>query len=198
MESNLTYSIIYTPDAPTNKGVNYVCSDRKIHVRFRDFNKPQMISGFEKKLTYLFAYLMNFSYIVNLFEFCDQKVLINALLESEDVKKIYDSIKYDKQINFKSFRLTANYKKGECIPFGKLDQGAFPLLYDEFNVPKTADLDTFLTKLKVNLLEFLFNDSYSILLHERNKQDDDVNAKFVNKELRKNMKTTNNDYIQLW
>ena len=39
----LTYSILYTPDQTTNPGVNYVCSDKKIHVRFRDFNKEQVI-----------------------------------------------------------------------------------------------------------------------------------------------------------
>ena len=38
----LTYSVIYTPDLTTDTGINYVCSDNKIHIRFRDFNKPQV------------------------------------------------------------------------------------------------------------------------------------------------------------
>lgn len=192
----LTYSIIYTPDLITEQGINYVCSDNKIHVRFRDFNKPQMISGFEKKLTYLVTYLMNYSYTSELFEHCNEKTLINALLDSPDMEKIYNAIKYDKQIDFKCFRLTANYKrKEERIAFGKLEQTAFPLMYDEFGAPKSADLDTFLHKLKIGLLEYLFNDSYSILIHE--KTESDVNVKFVNKELRKN-RNSQSDYVELW
>ena len=192
----LTYSILYTPDQMTNPGVNYVCSDKKIHIRFRDFNKEQVISGFEKKLTYLMSYLMNFSYITSLFDICDEKTIMNALLDSEDVKSIYNNIKYNKQIDFKCFRLTPNYKKSECKAFGKVEQTAFPLLYDEFGAPKQGDLETFLNKLKVSLLEYLFNDSYSIILHE--KSEDNVNEKFVNKELRKEDRVANPDFIQLW
>ena len=192
----LTYSILYTPDQTTNPGVNYVCSDKKIHVRFRDFNKEQVISGFEKKLTYLMSYLMNFSYITSLFDICDERTIMNALLDSKDVTRIYNCIKYDMQIDFKSFRLTPNYKKSDCVAFGAVEQTAFPLLYDEFGAPKQGDIETFLNKLKVSLLEYLFNDSYSIILHE--KSEDNVNEKFVNKELRKEDRVANTDYIQLW
>lgn len=198
--SNLTYSIIYTPDKKSNtQGINYVCSDKKIHVRFRDFDSPQLITGFEKKLTYLMCYLMNYSYIVNLFKFCDSKILINALLESPDVKKIYEALRYSKKIEFKAFRLSLNYKKKgeEVMAFGKLEQEAFPLEYDEFGALKEATLETFLNKLKINLLEYLFNDSYSILIHK--KEAEDVNAKFINKEERKNNKSElENDFIKLW
>ena len=129
----LTYSILYTPEERENPGINYVCSDNKIHVRFRDFNSPQVIKGFEKKLTYLMAYLMNYSFTSELFGHCNEKTIINALLESKDVKTIYDVIKYDMQIDFKAFRLTPNYKrKAEAKPFGDLFDLAFPLKYDEF------------------------------------------------------------------
>lgn len=192
----LTYSIIYTPDITTNNGVNYVCSDNKIHIRFRDFNKPQVISGFERKLTYLMTYLMNYSFVSELFDHCNEKTLINALLDSIDVQKIYNAIKYDKQIDFKSFRLTSNYKrKDELVIFGKVEESAFPLTYDEFGLKKIADLETFLHKLKVGLLEYLFNDSYSIIIHE--KDETDVNVKFINKELRKN-RAAESDFVELW
>ena len=192
----LTYSIIYTPDLTTNAGVNYVCSDNKIHIRFRDFNKPQVISGFERKLTYLMTYLMNYSFVSELFDHCNEKTLINALLDSKDVQRIYNAIKYDKQIDFKSFRLTSNYKrKEELVIFGKVEESAFPLMYDEFGLKKIADLDTFLNKFKIGLLEYLFNDSYSIILHE--KDETDVNVKFINKELRKN-RVAQSDFVELW
>lgn len=193
----LTYSLIYTPDLKTETNINYVCSDKKIHIRFRDFNKPQtLIAGFEKKLTYLISYLMNFSYITNLFEICDIKTIINALLDSEDLKTIYNNIKYTKQIDFKSFRLTPNYKKSDCVAFGKVEETAFPLEYDEFGVKKEGDLNTFLSKLKVGLLDYLFNDSYAIFIHE--KVEYDSNQKFKNKESRKETQLDNTDYIKLW
>ena len=192
----LTYSILYTPELKTSPNINYVCSDNKIHVRFRDFNKEQIITGFEKKLTYLLSYLVNFSYINNLFDICDIKTVVNALLDSEDVKKIYNSIKYNKQIDFKCFRLTPNYKKTDCIAFGKVLEEVFPLEYDEFGALKQATLETFLSKLKIGLLEYLFNDSYSIIIHK--KQDEDINEKFKNKETRKETRLENTDYIKLW
>ena len=61
MEKKLSYSLVYTPDTATSELTNPVCSDKRIHIRFRDFNKPQMISGFERKLTYLMTALMNYS-----------------------------------------------------------------------------------------------------------------------------------------
>ena len=165
-------------------------------IRFRDVNKPQVISGFERKLTYLMTYLMNYSYISELFDHCNEKTLINALLDSKDVEKLFNAIKYDKQINFKAFKLSANYKrKDELVIFGKLEQTAFPLDYDEFNAPMKGDLETFLRKLKVGLLEYLFNDSYSIILHE--KDENDANVKFINKELRKN-RAAESDFVELW
>lgn len=193
----LTYSIIYTPDSTRiNSDVNYVCSDNKIHVRFRDFNKPQTISGFEKKLTYLMTYLVNYSYISNLIKVCDEETIINAFSKSKDVLKIYSFIKHDKQIDFKNFRFNANYtRKDETLPFGKIEQSAFPLCYDEFGILKEATLDTFLSKLKVNILDYLFDDSYSIILHE--KETKDLNKKFTDKETRK-IHNIKNDFADLW
>ena len=152
MTNELTYSLIYTPELSQTSTVNYVCSDDKIHIRFRDFNKPQMVKGFEKKLTYLMAYLMNFSYITKLFDICDQKTIINALLDAKDVKLIYNVLHYDRKIDFKTFKLTCNYnKKEKCVAFGELDQGAFPLEYDEFGNAKEATLEIFLKKLKLRI-----------------------------------------------
>lgn len=191
----LTYSLLYTPEESENLGLNYVCSDNKIHVRFRDFNRPQIIKGFERKLTYLMTYLINYSSTNELFGHCSDKTLINAFMETEEVKKIFNSIKYDKGIDFKSFRFTPNYKRKEnAVAFGNLNSLVFPLNYDEFNRPLTTTLDTFLNKLKISLLEYLFNDSYSIVIHELD--ENRIDEKFINKALRKANKTS--DYVELW
>ena len=175
-DSSLTYSVLYTPDTKTNSQLNYVCSDKKIHVRFRDFNDEQIISGFEKKLTYLFTYLVNFSKIKELFGVCSPEIVMQALLDSSDVKQIEDDLKYKKQIDFKKFRLFVNYKRDNCIPFGKIDNKVFPMELDERGVAKDGNLDTFLKILKVDLLEYLFNDSYSIIIHRDYHQN--INNKY--------------------
>lgn len=191
----LTYSLLYTPEESENLGLNYVCSDNKIHVRFRDFNRPQIIKGFERKLTYLMTYLINFSSISELFNHCSEKTLIDAFEERDDIKKILNAIKYDKGINFKSFRFTCNYKrKTDAKPFGDVDEFVFPLTYDEFNRVIPTTLDIFLEKLKINLLEYLFNDSYSIVIHELG--ENKMNEKFINKALRKINKES--DFVELW
>ena len=54
------YALLYIPDLDTNaENINFVCSDNKIHFRFKDFIRPECIQGFEKKLTYLMTYLIN-------------------------------------------------------------------------------------------------------------------------------------------
>lgn len=204
MNTELTYSLMFTPSLSKQSLCNPVCSDKKIHIRFRDFNKPQVISGFEKKLTYLLAYLMNYSYISTLFDLknsvkekiFNEKALIDALLSSEDLNTIYQEIAVTKQLNFTGFKLTTNYnKKSETAAFGKLCQTAFPLDYDAFGDVKMCDLNTFLKKLNITLLEYLFNDAYAIVIHEIDNSD--VNVKFTNKELRReaHIKT---DFVTLW
>ena len=61
---DLTCSVLYTPSkndlAIDSDNLKYLCRDNKIHIRFRDYNKKQVIRGFESKLTYLLTYLMNY------------------------------------------------------------------------------------------------------------------------------------------
>ena len=60
----LTCSILYTPSVSRIKtnidNLKYICRDNKIHIRFKDYNKKQVIKGVEAKLTYLITYLMNY------------------------------------------------------------------------------------------------------------------------------------------
>lgn len=195
MENNLDFSLCYTPSIKTDTSINYVCSDRKIHVRFRDYTKEQVISGFEKKLTYLITYLINFSSTNKLFGICSTKIIIDNLSESEDIKTLYNCLKYEKQIDFKCFRFTPNYKKTDCHDFGELDLGAFPLNYDSNGVLLEGSLNAFLSNLKISLLDYLFNDAYSIMIHK--KINKEVNKKFIDKENRKSV-SSSTDFIKLW
>lgn len=197
MDTELTYSLVYTPDFPRTAAFNPICSDKKIHIRLRDFDKPQIIKGFERKLAYLITYLINYGdlSLVSMLNLCDQKTILKAFLENEDMKQLYRTIKYEKQIDFKSFVVKANYKKSEHVAFGNVLRSVFPITYDKFGAPKEGSLKTFLEKLKLTLLEYLFDDSYSIIIHKVSTQE--LNAKYINKENRKVNKLLS-DFEKLW
>ena len=59
----MAYSLVYSPDInPFDGELKFICSDNRIHFRFRDFQRNEHIQGFEKKLIYLMEYLFNFCY----------------------------------------------------------------------------------------------------------------------------------------
>lgn len=196
----LTYSIYYTPsyDLKEHNDINYICSDNKIHIRFRDYNKEEIISGFEKKLTYLLTYLMNYSYLPKTVGNYDTKVLMDNFLKTDDVLEILNSIStYISAKVFKGFKLKANYKRSECLPFGCIDQDCFPLNCND-NIYETGSLKDFLEKLKINLTEYLFNDSYMIIIRENKGKT--VNNKFINKQNKKleKLRDSKLDLVELW
>lgn len=59
---NLTLKYVVNPERVFNPNLNYACGDNKLHIRFRDYTKPQVISGFINKLTFVLTYLFNTEY----------------------------------------------------------------------------------------------------------------------------------------
>ena len=199
-EKELTYSIFYTPswDPLSHNELNYVCSDNKIHIRFRDFDNEQVISGFERKLTYLLTYLMNYSYLPSIIGKYDDKTLIKNFSKSLDVLQVTHAIDlYISDRKSKGIKLKVNYKKSKCLPFGSVNKDCFPLNMKD-DVIEVGSLKAFLNKLKINLDEYLFNDSYIIILRENKRKD--VNNKFINKQAKKLEKTKgfNLSLAELW
>lgn len=195
---NLTCGIYYSPNNKENdlEKINYICADKKIHIRFRDFSEKEIISGFEKKLTYLLSYLMNFSYLPKVVDKYDSQVLITDFLKTTDVMTIYNEIKLYTHIdNIKGFKLTKNYKKKVCKAFGEVNPYAFPLNIQD-TVVKTGNLNSFLTNFKINLIDYLFNDNYVIIIHEARTAK---LSKFKRKQIRKEEKKNKNyNLVELW
>lgn len=198
----LTVSILYTP---TNKDwkkelPNYICSDNKVHIRFKDYITSERISGFEAKLTYLLSYLINYSYIPTLLVKTDNKVISDSFLKTDSVDDICSSIKFFMQNdNFKGLKLLKNYKRQlrTCNYFGKLDPNCFPLNYSS-DIPIAGSLNSFLINFgNISLDEYLFNDSIEIIIHEARIIKED---KFKRKEIRKNnkSKSVDSDFVELW
>lgn len=192
-----TYSICYMPSIKANEDINYICFDNKIHVRFRDYNSEQVISGFEKKLSYLLTYLMNYSYLPKIVGKYDTEKLIKGFLNSSDITTIISTINIHCNTSIKGIKLKPNYnKKKEYKAFGNLITNYFPLVLVD-DIIETGNLDSFLSTIKLSLEEYLFNDKYLIVLNEFKVQD--INKKFTNRMNKKSNKILGNfDLEELW
>lgn len=194
---DLTYSLLYTPNRKTDNSLNYICSDNRIHIRFKDYNKEEMVVGFEKKLTYLFTYLINYSEYMQVHQNASAEDKLKYFMQSQDVRHIYEAISYVKQVRFKGFKVYPNYKrKEECKNFGDVSEFVFPLSYDSLNNLEYGGLEAFLNKLNIKLYDYLFNDSYAIIIHKD--KNNNYNSKFVNKENKRYNLQTNSDLVTLW
>lgn len=194
----LTYSLCYTPALIKGDFPNPVCSDKKIHVRLRDFNKAQVIRGFERKLTYLISYLINYGSMAKLQGVCEDRTIIKAFLESTDSQQLVQVIRGAGQIPFKGFVVRTNYKKESSADnkaFGCVLPEVFPLSYDKFGIHIEGTLNNFLSKLNITLFDYLFNDAYAILLHKA--PSTDANNKYINRENRK-INRLLGDFEKLW
>lgn len=191
---NLTYSLIYTPSLKNTNYLDFICFDNKIHFRFKDFNKEERITGFEKKFTYLISYLFNFEYVWNINLNLEDN--LKAFYRLEDVVQIYEVVRETiLDSKFKGFKAYINYKRSdEAACFGEVDKDCFPLIKEE-NVYKKGSLKTFLTILNVDLKNYLFNDGYSILIHKNKNKV--INEKFIKKQNKKEL-NKNVQYEQLW
>lgn len=197
----LTFTLNYTPHINFDDKVNFVCSDNRIHFRFKDFNKEEFIVGFEKKLTYLMTYLFNYSYLPSVIPEnlqADKEILLNNFLKTNDVVQIMTTINTNiLSTKFKGFRASFNYKKkGDINPFGEVVKDCFPLETEDEVVLK-GSLQSFLTIFRISLKDYLFNDAYTIQLSDIG--DITANNKFINKELKKLSKLNSMEtFVELW
>ena len=196
-----TYGIYYSPaeDKIDDKIINYVCYDNKIHVRFKDYNSEEIIVGFEKKLTYLLTYIMNYSYLPKVVGEYDENKIIYNFLKTNDVNEILNCIKnYIYDVKIKDIKLRKNYNRKDKIkPFGDVNPECFPL-NENNGILIGGDLKTFLRKFKINLNDYLFNDSYIIIISKD--REIDINKKFIDRMNRRlsKVEASNYDVTELW
>lgn len=200
----VNYSVIFTYNKEDSRIDNsldkYICSDNKIHIRLRDFNKEMFLIGFERKLTYLLSYLINYSYIPKLIgEYSEQDVLESFLL-SEDVLNITSFIEQlvDNTLGFEGLLLSANYKRSKTNYkyFGKVKHKYFPLNIKN-DLIEIGNLAFFLKAFNVTLYDFLLDDNYVIWLHDKNLE---VTKKFDRRQSKKaqTAASRNKDIAKLW
>lgn len=194
------YGIYYSPsNTNSDEIVNFVCFDNKIHIRFKDYNSEEVIVGFEKKLTYLLTYLMNYSYLSTLVGNYSDDEIINNFLTTKDVLEILDCIKlYINDIKIKGIKLNKNYnRKTNIKSFGDVNPECFPL-YENDGIVRNGNLKLFLKTFKITLNDYLFNDDYVILILKD--KEINVNKKFIDRMNRRLSKVEESNFniTELW
>ncbi len=190
--ANLTYSLIYTPSTITNDIVKYTCSDGRIHIRFKNFNGPQVIQGFESKLTYLVSFIFHENHCNSIEEFMNLNDvwLLNQYLEQGLSKYTFTSYKY------RGLKVFKNYdKQVNTDAFGVYNPSCFPHnLKEDNNHIEGNKIDFFIKNLHIiDLNEFLFNEGYRIIIHKKKETKDN---KFIRKQ--KKIKEKESNLIELW
>jgi len=190
-----TCSILYNPETKTNYyNAKYVCADGKIHIRFRDFDKPQLIEGFEAKLAYLISFIFYEGGYSSKEEF----------LKSNDIWLLNEYLKrgIEKYNNYeyKGLLLLDNYsKKAETVTFGIHNLDCFPNpirqpYEDDNSYLEKSKLNVFTEEFKIgNIIDFLFNDGYKIIIHKRKEIKDN---KFIRKQ--RKIQDKKSGLIELW
>lgn len=207
---SLTCSLIYTPSLkntfPLNNNLKYLCSDNKIHIRFKDYKEKDLIEGFESKLTYLLTYLMNFYYLPQVIKSYDSKKIISDFLKDKEITNLSNQIKFFLcSSKFKGFKLTPKYSKKKALykEFGYVLIDCFPShlkdTSESIYVEKMGSINTFLKYFNLSdVITYLFDDSIVIIIHE--KKDRKLN-KFDKKEYKKLTKIKSNSNfkeLDLW
>ncbi len=116
--------------------------------------------------------------------------ILQDLSETSEVEKIKLCIrKFTNDSTFKGLKISKNYIKGNSIYLGEVDVNCFPVS------SSNNSIENFLSKLHINTLsEYLFNDSYKIVINEEKQLKDN---KFTRKQLKK-LKNKNLDFEKLW
>jgi len=171
--NKLVYNLVYTPSLDDGLGaderdINWLCSDNKIHIRLRDYNKPEVITGFINKLTYLVTYLVNSGCTSSLESVRENPdaYLDTFCKNDSDFLRVVDLVKSSlHEPRYSGIKVTKVYRKKKVNKpnsFGIISDGALPV---EDNY-KLGDLTYFVSSLRIPLHEFLFNDAYAIVLQE--------------------------------
>ena len=180
----LTYHVLYSPEKTEKVNANYLCSDLKVHIRLRDYDHEEVISGVINKLTYLVTYLIQRG---NLDRVDADKAIEKFVNNNADFDEVVRAIGY-------RIKVTKNYrKKGITNPLGSMGNGVCPM-EDGYIY---GNLAFFLCKLNLTLDEFLWNDAYEIVISKA--KETNVYKKFLNKVSRKtSRKKKGIEYISLF
>ena len=165
------------------KDINFLCSDNTLHIRLREYDHEEVITGFINKLTYILTYLIQRNIIQG--ESADN-IIKKFVKNDSDFLRINDELKYifnQNGLPYAGITISKNYRKikqSVKYPLGNFKPGT---CYLEDSC-KFSDLLGLLTAFHISLSRFLEDDGYEIIICK----DLDVKVKykkFTNKQARK-------------
>lgn len=223
-KKKLSYRLIFSPnEAQKPVYAKYTCWDNKLHIRYRDFDRPEVISGFMDKLTYLITYVTNKKVLYETLNEADRdshdfkafwNKYVAKVYESNDFKTLVRAVKVSVP-ECEGIELSKNYRKnayGEALlQFGSLKVGTYPadendrgsledILREIFHFAYAGkDVNTYQFFTACELQQFLFDDRYTIELYEVDEvtSANKANQKYINKIDFKEEKKSFNE-LDLW
>lgn len=201
MKNRLTYQLTYTPEKDVENNIDFLCFDNKIHIRLRDYEREEVVSGFINKLTYLLTYLVNYSWANKIVSAPNSNAIISSFLsQNEDAELIIRTISnkiMDKK--FKGISITTNYRRTKCNPLGSISKDLLPK-NTSGEVSFSGDLSLFLNKLHISLADYLFNDGYELVLHKDSFKTPytKFHKKAAKKVIKESKKEKEIEYVSLW
>lgn len=196
----MNYKIVYNPmmddhTSSLDKGINFLCSDGKLHIRLRDYDHEEVISGFINKLTYFVTYLFQ--------RMPHPENVTNNIIE-KFVKNDKSLSEFDSWLQsvflligqkYKGLKISRNYRKIQTsysTPIGSFLPGSCPLK-DGLTYGETTFFGDSLGM--IPLEEFLLNESIDLVITKEVSKNN--YTKFVNKK-KKVKKEKSLEYIPLF
>lgn len=181
----MKYYLVYSPEDEKwvdELGIDFLCSDNKVHIRLRNYDHPEVISGFVDKLTYLITYLICGKW-ADMPAASPEKIISNFTKLDEDFQRITEIIRdLLHEEKFAGIHIQKVYRKKPISKdklLGSFEPGTCPTSDD---TTWARSLSNFLETLNISLGEFLFNDAYDIVLTDEAGEKQHRYQKFINKK----------------
>ncbi len=159
----LSSRVIFIPryDLELPKKIKFICKDNTIHIRLKNYNKPQTIIGFSNKLAFLLTFLFSRlnekdDFITESRNFKDDKVYIELM------SAIYP--KYPEITDISILKAYFKNKKSLQDDFGYVSISDLSLYADTKYGTFEDNLTTFLAFFNFDSLEAYFDDRIYIEL----------------------------------
>ncbi len=174
-----------------------LCSDNKVHIRFRDYVGAETIAGLEAKLTYLLTYVFNKEFVYTEVSRDDDRIssgnfeylwnkYITRFLTTKSYLEIRDLLREHFGVDDILFmpKYTKSRYSNPWEQFGSLLPGTCILISSEDRLNGSGSLDAFLSALGISLEKFLLDDAYYLTLGEK-AGPQNINSKFIKKNIKK-------------
>lgn len=181
----MKYYLVYSPEDEKwvdELGIDFLCSDNKVHIRLRNYEQKEVIHGFIDKLTYLITYLICGKW-ADMPAASPEIIISNFINLDEDFKNIEQSVKFSlHEDNFAGINIHKVYRKKPISKdklLGSFTEGTCPASKE---TTWARSLSSFLSAFNISLAEYLFNDAYEVVITDEVGEKPHRYQKFINKK----------------